>query len=126
MTMPSRRNVLAAQRFAERRRREDDAPRLCEQVPSLKSLRIEIEECFGSGSTKHIRRFVVGSAHALFLVPCGDPRCVDGEHDLTYSVMHALRARETSFHGSDDCAGSIGSSVCARVLRFEGAAEYAV
>jgi hypothetical protein len=125
--MPSRKNnSLAAQRFAERRRREDDAPRLCDQVPALKSLRIDIEECFGSGSTKHIRRIIVGSARALFLVPCGDPRCIDGEHDLTYSVMHALRAKETSFHGSDDCAGNIGSSVCARVLRFEGAAEYAV
>jgi hypothetical protein len=117
-------NSLAAQRFAERRRREDEAPRLCDQVPALRSLSIEIEECFGSGTTKHIRHYVVGNARALFLVPCGDPRCTDGEHDLTSSVMHALRARETSFHGSDDCAGNVGSSVCSRVLRFDGAAEY--
>jgi hypothetical protein len=39
--------------------------------------------------------------------------------------MHALRAGETSFHGSDDCTGNIGSSVCSRVLRFDGVAEYA-
>jgi hypothetical protein len=123
--MRSRKNTLAAERFAERRRREDEAPRLSDQVPTLKSLRIELEECFGSGATKHVRRFVVSSARALFLVPCGDPRCTDGEHDLTHPVMHALRAGETSFHGSDDCTGSIGSSVCSRVLRFDGAAEYA-
>ena len=123
--MPYRKNSLAAQRFAERRRREDEAPRLCDQVPALRSLRIEIEECFGSGATKYVRRYVIDSARALFLMPCGDPRCADGEHDLTYSVMHALRARETSFHGTDDCAGTIGSSVCSRVLRFDGTAEYA-
>jgi len=123
--MPFRRNSLAAQRFAERRRREDEAPRLCEQVPTLRSLRIDIKESFGSGATKYTRRYILSSARALFLVPCVDPRCADGEHDLTYSVMHALRARETSFHGSDDCPGNIGSSVCLRVVQFDGSAEYA-
>jgi hypothetical protein len=123
--MPYRKNSLAAQRFAERRRRENEAPRLCDQVPALRSLRIAIEEWVGSGATKHIRRYVVSDASALFLVPCGDPLCTDGEHDLTYSVMHALRARETSFRGSDDCAGNNGSGVCSRVVRFDGSAEYA-
>jgi len=123
--MPLRRNSFAAQRFAERKRREDDAPRLCAQVPTLRSLRIEFEEQFGSGATKHIRRFVVPDAPALFIVQCGDPRCTDGEHDLTPWVMHALRGRQTSFHGTDDCTGNIGSSCCARVLRFDGTADYA-
>jgi hypothetical protein len=122
--MPLRRNSLAAQRFADRKRREDEAPRLSNEVPALQSLRIEFEEQFGSGATKHIRRFVVGDAPALFIVVCGDPRCTDSEHDLTSSVMFALRARQTSFHGSDDCTGSLGSSYCARVLRFDGTAEY--
>jgi hypothetical protein len=122
--MPHRKDSRAAQRFAVRRRREDDAPKLREQVPALTSLRLELEERFGPGGTKHIRRFVIDNARALFLVPCGDPRCVDGEHDLTSHVMRALRARETSFRGSDDCAGNVDSSVCPGVLRFDGTAEY--
>jgi len=63
---------------------------------------------------------------ALFLVPCGDPRCVDGEHDLTATVMRALDAGQTSFHGDHDCTGSVGSSYCSRVIHIDGTAEYAV
>jgi hypothetical protein len=122
--MPQRRNNPAAQRFADRRAREDAAPKLLEQVPTLASLRLDIEEQSGQGATKHTRRVVLANAPALFIVPCGDPRCTDGEHDLTYTVMRALRAGEASFEGSDECAGNLGPSVCLRVLRFGGAAEY--
>jgi hypothetical protein len=122
--MPYRRNNLAAERFAERRRRENDAPKLANQVPTLTSLRLDIEERSIVGATKHTRRVVVDRAPSLFLVPCGDPRCADGEHDLTSTVMRALFARETSFHGSDDCMGSQGPSACARVIHFDGTAEY--
>ena len=122
--MSHRRNSAASQRFEERRRREDDAPKLSSQVPDLTSLELKIEERFGAGATKHIRRIIVDRAPALFLVPCGDPRCIDGEHDLTTEVMRALRERQTSFHGSDDCVGSLGPSACTRVLHFDGVAEY--
>ncbi len=122
--MQHRRNSLAAQRFADRRQREGDAPKLCEQLPDLSSLRLEVEEQFGSGAIKHTRRIVVAHAPALFLVPCGDPRCTDGEHDLTTQVMSALRAGKTSFTGQDECTGTLGSAVCLRVLRFAASAEY--
>lgn len=124
--MNYRRHGAAAARFAERRRREDDAPRLCEQVPDLISLRLEIEERSGVTGTqpRHIRRLVVDRAPALFLVPCGDPRCVEGEHDLTETIMRALRAREASFQGEDECAGTVGTSPCGRVLHFDATAEY--
>ncbi|MDP9002310.1 MAG: hypothetical protein M3O46_19635 [Myxococcota bacterium] len=124
--MNYRRHGAAAARFAERRRREDDAPRLCEQVPDLISLRLDIEERSGVTGTqpRHIRRLVVDRAPALFLVPCGDPRCVESEHDLTETIMRALRAREASFEGDDECAGSIGTSPCGRVLHFDATAEY--
>jgi hypothetical protein len=125
MMMPHRKNSPAAQRFADRRQRENEAQRLCVQVPNLTDLRLEIEERAGVGGTKHTRRVVIDSAPALFLVPCGDPRCIDGEHDLTPTVMRALRAKETSFAGDDDCRGSIGSSACARVLHFDAVASYA-
>ena len=124
VAMNYRRNSPQAQRFAERRRREDDAPRLREQVPDLVSLRLDIEDRTDVGGNTHIRRVVVDQAPALFLVPCGDPRCADGEHDLTATVMRALRTRETSFHGEDECRGSVGPSACSRVLRFDATAEY--
>jgi hypothetical protein len=123
--MPFRKNSPAALRFAERRKREDEAPKLHGQAPRLTSLVLRIEEQSGAGRTSYIKRFMVDRAPALFLVPCGDPRCIDGEHDLTMDVMRALRACQTSFQGSDDCAGSIGSSACLRVIRFDGTAEYA-
>jgi hypothetical protein len=124
--MNYRKHGAAAARFAERRRREDVAPRLSDEVPDLRSLRLEIEERSGIAGTqpKHIRRFVVDRAPALFLVPCGDARCVDGEHDLTALVMRSLRAHETRFQGTDECMGSVGSSPCGRVLHFDAFAEY--
>jgi hypothetical protein len=122
--MRSRKWSPAAQRFAERRQREDDAPRLSAQVPRLIRLEIEFEERSGSGRYEHIRRIVIDRAPALFLVVCGDERCTDGEHDLTSVIMRALHAREKSFRGSDECRGSLGPSACARVLHYDGSAEY--
>jgi hypothetical protein len=119
-----RRNSPAALRFAERRQREDDAPRLSAEAPDLRSLRLEVEEQGGSAAPKYIRRIVVDSAPALFLLPCGDPRCVDGGHDVTISVMRAIRSHSPSFDGTNDCVGSVGSSACARVIHFSGVAEY--
>jgi hypothetical protein len=122
--MNRRNNPAAAQRFAERRRREQDAPRLREQVPNLVSLRLEIEERSGEAGIKHVRRVVIDHAPALFLVPCGDAKCPDGEHDLTSAVMQALRAHETSFHGKDGCTGKAGLSPCSREVRFDAVAQY--
>jgi len=126
MMMSHRLNSPAAQRFAGRRQREDEAPKLLAEVPDLLSLQMQIEERSGVGGTKHLRRFLVDRAPALFLVPCGDPRCIDGEHDLTMEIMHALRGRQTTFSGHDDCRGAIGSSPCLRVLHFDARAEYRV
>ncbi len=123
--MYPRKNSPQALRFAERRRREDDAPRLCREMPNLISLQLNIEDRSGiAEGSEHTRRVVVDRAPALFLSPCGDPRCVDGGHDLTNVVMRALRCRETSFQGEDKCSGSLGSSACSRVLRFEAIAVY--
>jgi hypothetical protein len=47
-----------AARSVERRRREDEAPRLLDQVPQLKTLRLEMEERRGDTrleETKHVR-----------------------------------------------------------------------
>jgi hypothetical protein len=119
----------AFQRFAERRTREDEAPRLRQQVPTLATLVLEIEErrrdsVVGIGP-KHIKRVVVESAAALFVLPCGDPRCKEGGHDITHSVMTALRTARTKFEGDDECGGSQGNAPCDRVMTYVGTATYA-
>jgi hypothetical protein len=122
-----RRNFEAAQRFADRRQREDDAPRLATAVPRLQALRLEVEERrsgVSSAESTHIRRIVVDAAPALFVLPCHDERCRDGGHDVTSVVMHALRAGQPQFEGEDACPGLVGSALCQRVLRYVGIAEY--
>jgi hypothetical protein len=123
--MNSRKNSPQALRIADRRRREDDAPRLRDEVNTLTELRLDVQD--GAGviqGNRYIRRVVVAQAPALFLVPCGDPRCTGDDHDLTATVIRALHQHATTFVGQDECNGSIGSSPCSRVLRFEAVATY--
>ena len=121
----SRDNAEKADRSVERHGREDAAPRLHAEVPGLTSLQFDVEDgCGVVWGTRYTRRIVVDQAPALFLVPCGDPRCVGDAHDLTVEVMRALRSQETSFHGEEECAGSVGSSGCPHVLRFKAVASY--
>jgi hypothetical protein len=111
----------AAQRFAERRRREDEAPRLRERVPSLASLRLEIEEKRGTnsaGDPKHVRVVVVESAPALFFIPCGDHACRDGGHDVTDTVLRGLVSGSERFELEDPCTGSVGTAECGRVVHI--------
>jgi hypothetical protein len=122
-----RRNDEAAQRFAERRRREDDAPRLTTEITDLESLVLEVEERRSGisypGAT-HVRRIVVETAPALFVLPCHDSHCKEGGHDVTYAVMRALQARQVRFEGDDACGGLIGASACQCVLHYVGTATY--
>jgi hypothetical protein len=123
----NRRQSEGAQRYAERRRREDESPRLIAEVPRLRSLALEIEEKVEGGPVAepmHVRRVVVEHAPALFILPCGDARCKDGGHEITNLVMRALRGNETRFEGQDVCHGSVGTGQCARVLHFVGIATF--
>ena len=125
--MNHRRHGEAAQRFADRRQREDEARRLHEELPQLESLRLEIEErraTAGVAEASHIRRIVVESAPALFILTCGDPSCRDGGHDVTHMIMRALQHGDTRFDGEDTCQGSVGTATCGRVLRYVGIATY--
>jgi len=123
----NRRNGEAAQRFAERRRREDEAPRLQDEVPTLASLKLEVDDRQAgavSAEAKHVRRIVVENAPALFVISCGDLRCKDGGHDLTHEIMRALRSRTAQFEGTDECRGSLGTSECRRILHYSAFATY--
>jgi hypothetical protein len=122
-----RRQHEAAERARERRQRADDAPRLRELVPSVRSLRIEIEERRNGNriaESSHVRLFVIEDAPALFLVRCSDAHCKDGEHDITHGVLAGLRRGATRFDGEDECPGYTGTAACTRVLCFSVIATY--
>ena len=117
----------ASQRFAERRRREDEAPRLLERVPELTGLKLEVEERRASSNaadSKHVRHIMVDRAPALFFLPCGDPACKDGGHDVTSPLMRGLMSHETRFEAEDTCSGSVGTATCGRILRVTAIATY--
>jgi len=121
------RNPEAARRFAERRQREDEAPRLAETVPKLLELGIKVIEGnpgMANPEGAHTRRVVVASAPALFVMPCGDSQCREGGHDLTVKILSALRAEQKAFEGEDCCHGVIGTANCRRVLRYIATATY--
>jgi hypothetical protein len=121
------RNFEAAQRAAERRRREDEAERLAAVVPELDSLRLEIEERRGGVAlpeSTHIKRVSVPHAPALFEIPCLDTWCKDGGHDVTHEILRQLRSGATQFEGEHGCSGRSGAADCQRILRYVAIATY--
>ena len=122
-----KRRTEASERFAERRRREDEAPRLKERVPRLVSLKLEVEETHDTSDTgraKHVRHVVVANAPALFLFPCGDTSCEGGGYDVTETVMRALESRSEHFTADDRCYGTINNVPCERTLHVSATATY--
>jgi uncharacterized heparinase superfamily protein len=116
-----RRHGEAEERAAERRRREDSAPRLIERVPNLETLRLELRERRAGlvlPESTHVKPIPVAHAPALFDLPCLDNSCKDGGHDLTDSFVRALQAGTTNFTGEDPCRGQTGSAECQRVLDY--------
>jgi hypothetical protein len=117
----------AAERFAERRRREDEAPRLLNVVPDLIACRIEIMERRAdvtSVEVSHTRHLVVARAPALLLVPCSDPSCRDGGHDISAALLRGLRERRVEIRGEESCNGNVGTAHCGRILTFTAVAQY--
>jgi len=120
-------NAEAAERQAERRRKEDEAPRLATLVPNLEKLRIEVLERSSSivrPEHTHVRHVVVASAPALFVIPCHDTQCKDGGHDLTAEILAHLGRKRERFEGEDACNGTVGTAPCSRVLGYIAEATY--
>lgn len=120
----NRKPNAGALRSAERRKREGEAPRLAHQAPGLKTLRIEIVEHLPTGTSKHVKLVVVAHAPALFVIPCGDADCHDGDHDLTREVMLALRSKTEESSGESSCQGSIRGGYCNRRISYRVSAVY--
>lgn len=117
----------AALLAAERRTREDEAPRLHDEVPRLRELSLQIDEYRNACSlqaARHTRRVVVATAPALFLLPCHEDRCEEGGYDFTYEIMRGLRSSLVEFSGEGTCPGRVGHDACGRVLRFTAHATY--
>lgn len=114
----------AALAATARRQREDDAPRLAAVIPDLTALAIRVDERSMISAPTYTRRFVVDQAPAVFIIPCSDPNCGDGGHDISSEVLAALRGRKVRFDGSHLCTGWLGSKQCERTIWFEGEAEY--
>lgn len=120
-----RRNTEASERFAQRRAREEAAPRLKERAPDLQTLKLEVEESADTTTySKHTRIIVVDRAPALFVIPCGDTSCTGGGYEITDAVMHNLRMHSEHFDADDRCMGTIGSAPCRRVLHVNATATY--
>jgi hypothetical protein len=118
----------AAERFANRRQAEDDAPRLLRIAPTLTDLRLELKETrtgVCSPVNTYARPVLVTRAPALFVLPCTDSACRGGGHDVTSSILRRLAARDKDFEGEDVCRGTIGTADCGRVLHFRALATYA-
>lgn len=123
-----RRNNDAQERFLERKRRDDEAPRLLSEVPNLTGLRFDIREHTPGNSfstSTYVRRIVVEHAPARFFIACSDPTCRDGGHDLTREVMWQLQRGETTFEGDSECCGQTRMSTCRRVVHYAAVAAYA-
>lgn len=123
------RNKEAMQRALDRREHEDSAARLAVDVPTLSTLKLEVQDGRGAmfGAVSHVRHVVVGSAPSLFEMPCGDRSCKDGGHDFTWEIISALRNSRERFEGEHECNGSLGTDGavrCARVMRYVGTATY--
>lgn len=117
----------ADERAAERRRREDSAPRLIEQVPNLESVRLELREHRAGvflPESVHVRPIPVMHAPALFDLPCLDTGCKDGGHDLTESFIRAFQAGTAHLTGEHACRGQTGGAECQRVLNYVVTATY--
>ena len=113
----------------ERRRAEDAAPRLAEQVPSLRTLRLSLSFRRGDvkiGDASYVRVVVVPTAPALFTIACSDTSCRDGGHQITTAMLKALRSGLKEFSGEEPCRGSSGTSgsPCGSTLIYEAQATY--
>ena len=121
-------NEARQESLLEQRRRQDEADRLKDEVPALRSLRIRVEENRPDGhaaQNPYIKHIVVPSAPALFEIRCSEPRC-DGIHDLTHAILDRLRRSHATFDGDSPCCGVLGpgQTPCDRTLQYHGDAQY--
>lgn len=122
-----RRDPEAMKRAAARKKREDEAARLQDKIPKLKSLSLRIEEGpigLEGAFVKYVRHVVVDRAPALFVIPCAERACRDGGHDVTRRVLRALRSGKTEYSSRHRCDGQVRGEDCPLELSVVVEASY--
>src|SRR5204863_71695 len=101
-------------------------PSVSQQEAYLRSAAPFLSKCMSPvAESSHMRRVVGANAPALFVLPCGDPACREGGHEITDLVMRPLRAHDERFEGQHACNGQTGTAPCTPVLHFVAVATYA-
>lgn len=122
-----RRMIAGNKARSERWKREDEAPRLKEKIPTVSSLRLDLEELAEERpivGTRRVRHIVVDQAAALFEIPCSDSKCEHGGHDVTRQIMEALGQHQQAFEFQSACAGESVNRPCGRALVVSATATY--
>jgi hypothetical protein len=124
-----RRNSEAAERARERRQKQDAAPRLANEVPFLRTMRLSVSFRRGDNAVpdaSYVRVVVVPNAPALFELPCCDNYCQGGGYDFTRQIVASLKSKNPSFTGEGPCPGAIGNSgsQCQCTLVYQVEATY--
>jgi hypothetical protein len=112
---------------SERWERENEAPRLLDVVGGLRSLRLELwESCDGepTAGTRYIKHIIVARSAAHFEIPCSNPDCSGGGHDLSDELLAGLRKRQTRVRGTDACRGMVGDGPCKQILHYSASALF--
>jgi hypothetical protein len=101
-------NPRAEHRQAQRQR-VDEAPRLAEQYPHLKTLKVALEFVDREGMTKTTEmKYQANPAHAksVLVFVCPSAACWGGDFDLTAKLAEAVTKRRTKVTGELHCLGS--------------------
>lgn len=102
------RNPKAEHREAQRQR-ADDAVRLAEKYPQLKSLKVTLEFLDREGMTKRAEmKYSANLEHAksVLVFVCPISECCGGDFDLTAKLAEAVGEQRTKVTGEVPCLGS--------------------
>jgi len=118
-------NPRAEHRLAQRQR-VDEAVRLAEKFPQLKSLKVALEFVDREGMTKTTEmKYSANLEHAksVLVFVCPISECCGGDFDLTAKLAEAVSKRRTKVAGEMHCMGSHKKASgqvapCRSVLRY--------
>ena len=101
-------NPRAQHRLAQRQR-VDDAVKLADKFPQLKSLKVSLRFVDREGMTKRTEmKYSANLDHAksVLVFVCPISECCGGDFDLTAKLAEAVSKRKTSVVGEMHCLGS--------------------
>ena len=102
------RNPRAEHRQAQRQR-VDEAVKLAEKYPHLKTLKVALEFVDREGMTKTTEmKYSANPEHAksVLVFGCPNSACWEGDFDLTAKLAEAVTKRRTKISGEMHCLGS--------------------